>query len=117
MKNIIEYITEGKQFTLKQYERSELGNVIGFITGNIGDEDDIAPYKDLKDSLSKKELKQLDNLFDLLDDEETWPKINKRIIKDDIPLIIKCLDWADEEDLIGNNWDLMDAYDKIKESI
>lgn len=117
MKNIVEYITEGKQFTLKQYERSELGNVIGFITGNIGDEEDTAPYKDLKDSLSKKELKQLDKLFDLLDDEETWPKINKRIIKDDIPLIIKCLDLADEEDLIGNNWDLMDAYDKIKESI
>lgn len=117
MKNIVEYITEGRQFTLKEYERTELGNIIGFITGNIGDEEDIAPYKDLKDSLSKEELEQLDNLYDLLDDEENWPKINKCIIKDDIPLIIKCLDWADEEGLMDENWDLMDAYDKIKESI
>ena len=49
-------------------------------------------------TISEEELKQLDELYQyVLDDDQTYPTINRNIIKDEIPVLVKVLTWMDDE--------------------
>lgn len=113
MKSIIEYINEGKSWSLSDYQRQAFCTELGFMTGNLGDSDEIAKYEEFRKTLSDKELKQFNDLFDLFDDEQTYRKINSRMVKDELPLLKRFAEYLDLEDIAGNNWDLIDAYEKI----
>lgn len=113
MKSIIEYINEGKSWSLSDYQRQAFGTELGFMTSNLGDEDEIAKYEDFRKTLSDKELKQFSDLFDLFDDEQTYRKINSRMVKDELPLLKRFAQFIDDNDLADRNWDLIDAYEKI----
>ncbi len=97
MKTLVEYINESKYFTLTPSERDALVITVGNITGALGDEEDMEEYAELKKDLSEEELKKLDELFEyVLDNEQDYPKINRNIIKDEIPILVKILTWMDE---------------------
>lgn len=115
MKDIKEYINESKNFKLESDERQALADLIGMLCGNIGNDEDINKLKSVIDQLSKEEIKQLDNLHDCLDDEETYKKINRNTIIDDIPLIKKIYKLMNDNNLLGEQWDLIDALEKINE--
>ena len=114
-------ITEGsKHFKLETDERNSLAEVIGYILGNIGEDEDIKKFDIIMKQLSKEEFDQLQSLYDCLDDEETYPTINRNIIIDDIELIKKVInminDAVDAGDLnLDDNlsYDLSDVLDKI----
>lgn len=112
MKNISSFIFEkSKYFTLTDDERDSLIECCGYITGNLGDIDDIKNFETVKKELSEEELKQLNSLYDCLDDKATYKKINRNIIKDDLELIKKIIYLIGENDL---DYDLSDIYEKIQ---
>jgi hypothetical protein len=124
MKNIIEkmrfsqnslnqYINESKNFKLEDDERQALSDFIGIICGNLGDDNEQTQYKEIIDSLEDKEVLQLRELHDCLDDNETYKSINRNTIIDDITLIKKLYKLADDNDLLDEQWDLIDAFEKI----
>lgn len=114
MKNINEYIIEGrKNFTFDEHERAALSELIGIMTGNLGEDADIKFYKPLYESLTDEEKKQLDLLYEVLSDTHTWKKINKNIITEEISILVKIFEWIDDNDAFGENWDLQNAFDKI----
>ena len=116
MKDIKSYISileSSKYFTLDDGERDALGTLIGVLCGSLGDDEDEKEVKPIKDELSNDEINQLSDLFDFLDDKQTYKKVNRNNIKDDIPLIIKIYNIMYEKDLFGENWDLIDALEKI----
>ena len=115
MKDIKEFINESKNFKLESDERQALSDLVGMLCGNIGDDADIKQLKPVIDQLSKDEIKQLDSLHDCLDDGETYKKINRNNIIDDIPLLKKIYGLMEDNDLLGEQWDLIDALDKINE--
>lgn len=114
MKNIKEYIIEAKKyFSLESDERQALSDLIGVLCGNLGDDEDIKQLKPVIDQLNKNEIEQLVDLHDCLDDSQTYKKINRNHIIDDIPLINKIYKLMEDNDLLGEQWDLMDAFEKI----
>ena len=114
MKDIKEFlINESKNFLLSEYERKALAELIGIMSGNLGEDRDIEFYKPLYDSLADEEKEQLEQLYEVLDDEYTYKKINRNMIIDDIPILIKIYEWIDDNDAFGENWDLINAFDKI----
>ena len=114
MRSLNEYITEAKgNWSFSEYQRQSLGTAIGFMTGNLGDEDEIARYEEFKKTLSDKELKQFNDLFDLFDDEHTYKKINSRMIKDEMEILKRFAQYIEDNDLADGDWDLIDAYEKI----
>ena len=107
MKNISSFIFEkSKYFILTDDERNSLIECTGYITGNLGD---IKNFETVKKELSEDELKQLNNLYDCLEDKQTYPKINRNIIKDDLELIKKIIYLIGENDL---DYDLSGIYEK-----
>ena len=64
-------------------------------------------------TLSKDELKQFNDLYDLFDDEATYHKINNRMVKDELPLLKRFAQFIEDNDIADNDWDLIDAYEKI----
>lgn len=114
MKNLVEYILESGSFTLTDYERDALLDVVGILSGNLGSEEDIKLFSEYWDILSNDEKEQMTDLYDLLDDKHTWPRINRRLLKDDIDLLLNFLNWADEKELIKDNYDLYDVIDKLE---
>lgn len=83
-------------------------NFFGLITGSLGGDN---PYEDIK--LTPDEVNQLNQLYDVVSDEHTYPKINRSIVKDDIPLIKKVMDMCNNNNLFDDEWDLIDTYEKI----
>lgn len=113
MKTIKEFINESKRFVLNKSERDALASLIGVLSNNLGDDEDVEFYQLVIDKLTDDEIKQLDSMYDYLDNEETYKVINYNTAKDDIPLIKKIYQLIDDNDLFNNNWDLMDAFEKI----
>lgn len=116
MKDLINYISileSSKYFTLDDGERDALGTLIGVLCGSLGDKEDEEELKPVKNELSTDEINQLSDLFDFLDNTETYKKVNRNNIKDNIPLIKKIYNVMVEKDLLGENWDLIDALEKI----
>lgn len=114
MKNLNTYIIEkNNNWKLGDDERNALSDFIGVLCGNLGDENDQKEFKIVIDSLDDKEIEQLKDLHDCLDNNQTYKTINRNIIVDDIPLINKIYKLMDDNDLFNENWDLIDAFEKI----
>lgn len=113
MKNINQYINESKYFKLEDDERQALSDFVGVVCGNLGDDEDQNELKDVINELDNDEISQLKYLHDLLDNNQTYKSINRNMIIDDIPLIKKLYKLMDDNDLLDENWDLIDALEKI----
>lgn len=113
MKNINQYINESKYFKLEDDERQALSDFVGVVCGNLGDDEDQNELKDVINELDDDEISQLKYLHDLLDNDQTYKSINRNMIIDDIPLIKKLYKLMDDNDLLDENWDLIDALEKI----
>ena len=109
----IEYVIESRIFTLTEDERNSVCEIIGFLIGNIGDDSQIKQYSEYWNVLSNSEQEQMIDLYDVFDDKHAWPKINSRIIKDDIPLLLNFLNWCDEKELIDDK--LYDVIEKLEQ--
>ena len=113
MKDINKYINESKYFKLEDDERQALADFIGVVCGNLGDQKDQEELKAVIDPLEDKEVLQLRELHDCLDDKQTYKSINRNNIIDDIPLIKKLYKLMEDNDLLNEQWDLIDAFEKI----
>ena len=113
MKDIKIFINESKYFKLEDDEREALSDFIGIVCGNLGDQEDQEELKAVIDSLEDKEILQLRDLHDCLDDDQTYKSINRNNIIDDIPLIKKIYKLLIDNDLLNEQWDLIDALEKI----
>ena len=108
MKNLKEYITEAS-FTLNSDERTALAEFVGLIAGIYADDGN--QFTDIE--VDPEDKKPLEDAYDVLDDDTTYPRINKRLIKGDIPVLKKYLDMAWKNGNMDANYDLQDAMDKI----
>lgn len=113
MKDIQSFIYESKNFKLEDDERQALSDFIGIVCGNLGEQEDQENLKAVIDPLEDKEILQLRELHDVLDDDQNYKTINRNNIVDDIPLIKKIYKLMEDNDLLGEQWDLMDAFEKI----
>ena len=109
------HIHESKNtFTLSDSERDALKEFLGVVTGNLGEESEIKKYEGLFKSLEDGEFDKLSDIYDFIEDDRTYPKVTyKNFQQDERQLVKKCFDWAEENGLIDNNYDLMDALEKI----
>lgn len=115
MKDITSFIFEKKKiFTLTPSERQALEDTIGIALGNLGEDDDIKQFKKFIDSLSDKEKEDLESLYDMLSDAYNYKKIyQKNVMPEEISLIDKLYHYCDDNDMLDDEWDLMDAFEKI----
>ena len=116
MKSIIEYITESRYFKLTDSEREALASFVGVLTGNLGDDDYEEALADLKKTLSKQELEDLSDLYTyVLDDNQTYPTINRNLLIPEREILIKVLTWLDENDAWyeGNDYELVEILGKL----
>ena len=115
MKNLNTYLTEKKKtFELNMDERQELETTIGIALGNLGEDNEIKQFKKFIDSLSNEEKEDLESLYDMLSDTDTYKKVyQKNIMPDEISLIDKLYHYCDDNDMLDEQWDLIDAFEKI----
>ena len=103
MITLVEYIIESRYFKFTEGERAAVAELVGFLTGNLGDDKDIKKYAEYWGVLSDDEKEQMNDLYDVLEDEHNWPIVNRNNIKDDIELLANFLNWVDENDLWGDS--------------
>lgn len=115
MKDLNKYILEKKKtFELNMDERQALETTVGIALGNLGEDVDIKQFKKFIDSLSNEENENLETLYDILSDEETYKKIyQKNITPEETLLINKLYHYCDDNNMLDNQWDLIDAFEKI----
>lgn len=121
MKNIKHFITEQLllegSWSFNRSERDAFVCAVGYLTGSLGDADEIADYAPFKDTLTPDELKQFDEIFDILDDDYTYNKVGSKYFKQNKELLKRFAEWIDDNNLTQPNgrwnWDLVDACDKI----
>lgn len=115
MKNLNTYINEKKNtFELNIDERRALGFLIGTALGNLGEDDEIKQFKKFMDSLSDEEKEDLESLYDMLSDTDNYKKIyQKNIMSEEITLIDKLYHYCEDNDMLDEQWDLIDALEKI----
>lgn len=82
MKSLVEYINESIELFTDD-DRDSLIEVVGHATWNIGEDSDIKKYQKFIDELSDNDKKNLDDLYDMLDNKETYPKLYKRLFVKD----------------------------------
>ena len=92
---------------LNNDERIALAEFVGIISGLYED----TQYTNIE--VEETDKKILHSVYDVLDDEYTYPEILIRLIEDDIPVLKKYLDIAWDNGDIEGNYDLQDAMDKI----
>ena len=115
MKTLKDYIFETRYFKFTDDERAAVADLVGFLTGAIGENADIKKYSEYWDVLSNDEQEQMNELYDVLDNEYNWPVINRNIIKDDIELLANFLNWVDENDLWGDvEYEGISALEKLE---
>lgn len=121
MKGLVEYINEriveeSKNFRLSDDERRSVADLLGFLTGNIGDDETIKQYSEYWDALSDNEQDQMNDLYDVFDNESGYHYINRSIIRDDVDLLLNFLNWVDENDLWGDyEYDGPSAIDRMEQ--
>ena len=115
MKDLNKYILEKKKtFELDSSQRGALETTIGIALGNLGEDDEIKQFKKFIDSLSDEEKKDLESLYDMLSDTHDYKKIyQKNVMPEEIALIDKLYHYCDDNDMLGEQWDLIDAFEKI----
>ena len=115
MKNLVEFIYEAKYFKLTDGEREAVTDLVGYLTGNIGEDNDIKQYAEYWNVLSNDEQEQMNELYDFLSDTHSWPVVNRNNMTDDIPLLVNFLNWVDENDLWGDSeYDGPSALEKFE---
>ena len=115
MKDLNKYILEKKKvFELNTSQREALETTVGIALGNLGEDDEIKQFKKFMDSLSDEEKTDLESLYNMLSDADNYKKINqKNIMHEDIILIDKLYHYCNDNDMLGEQWDLIDAFEKI----
>ena len=115
MKDLNKYILEKKKvFELNPSQREALEITVGTVLGNLGEDDEIKQFKQFMDSLSDEEKKDLESLYDMLSDTENYKKIyQKNIMYEDIILIDKLYHYCDDNNMLDEQWDLIDTFEKI----
>jgi hypothetical protein len=111
-----EIITEqagARYFKLHDDERRALATEMGLACGDLGEEEDTARYKPFMDTLTQEEREQFSRCVDFLENEETYAYVSSRNLAPDLPLVRRFLEWMDGRDMLGENWDLVDAFGKI----
>ena len=106
---------EGKQFRLESNERDALAELIGMMTGALGEDEDIKKHEQFISSLSKEEQNQLSELYDVLSDKQSYRTVNSSILKYDIPVLKKVSKYM-SNNAEGDEYDLVSAFGKILES-
>ena len=114
MKKKSYYDDEKEKNTLNQSEREGVAEILGYRTQNFGNEEEFEKYKVVRDSLSQAELQQLDNVSTYtFEDEQVYPSVTKKLLKEDIPLLKKVYNLLDSNNLLDGNWDAMSGFEKI----
>lgn len=114
MKTLTEYINESRYFKLTEYERQCVAQLIDEL---VYSEDKTSDHKMLKywEVLSDNEKEQFRQVLDVFNDDNTWPYVNRNMIKDDIEAIVNFLNWVDENDLWGDaEYDGPSALEKLE---
>lgn len=107
-------LDKNKQFTLTQSEREALEVMLSFVTGAYGDDEEVAKFKVVRDSLTPEEIEQIDDLcMYVLADDQNYKTISSRQIKDDMELLNKVYNLLDNNNLLDEEWDAMNAFEKI----
>lgn len=115
MKSLKDYIFESCYFKLTDGERAAVAELVGLLTRAIGEDEDIKKYAEYWNVLSDEEKQQMNDLYDVLDDTNNWPVINRNNVKDDIELLANFLNWVDENDLWGDyEYEGPDALEKLE---
>lgn len=110
----VELVNEAQRyFKLDPGERRALATEVGLACGDLGEDADAARYRPFMDQLTPGEKKQFSLCADFLDNDETYAYVSSRNLAPDLPLIRRFLTWMDDNDMFGDNWDLVDAYGKI----
>lgn len=115
MIDLNKYILEKKKvFELNPSQRGALETTVGIALGNLGEDDEIKQFKRFMDSLSDEEKKDLESLYDMLSDADNYKKIyQKNIMPEEIALIDKLYHYCDDNNMLDEQWDLIDAFEKI----
>ena len=101
-------------FRLTDSERDALKWEMEIACGNMGKTREQIKYRPFMKTLTEDELKKFKNVVDyVLDDYSTYAYVNSRVLLPELPIIKRFLEWMDGRDMMGENWDLMDAYGKI----
>ena len=115
MKTLIDYILESRYFKFTDGERAAVAEIVGFLTGAIGEAADIKKYSEYWGVLSNDGKEQMHDLYDVLSNEQEWPVINRNNIKGEIELLANFLNWVDENDLWGDvEIEGRDALEKLE---
>ena len=111
MKDIDQFITEKiKRFELTNNERISLVEIVGNATENIGEDADIKKYEKFRKECYEDEINSLNDLYEILEDTHTYPKITNRIIQqNELNVLHKLLQYALDENIV----DLSDILEKI----
>ena len=88
MKTLIDYIFESRYFKFTDGERAAVAEIVGFLTGAIGEAADIKKYSEYWGVLSNDGKEQMHDLYDVLSNEQDWPVINRNNIKGEIEFIL-----------------------------
>ena len=101
-------------FRLTDSERDALKWEMEIACGNMGKTREQIKYRPFMKTLTEDELNKFKNVVDyVLDDYSTYAYVNSRVLLPELPIIKRFLEWMDGRDMMGENWDLMDAYGKI----
>ena len=118
MKNLMTYINENKRFQLSEYEGDALSEVLGHLIGYLGKYEDYEKFDKFRKITSEGKLDIYKELFDFIDD--TRNKLNQNTIsKEERQLLIKLIDWMDENDIISDydDYELCNVHDKLSNSL
>ena len=129
MKNIVksfeDFVLEAKHYNLKETdfvlndsERKALASVVGVLSKNLSDDEMEEILAPLMKELTPDEIKQLNSLYDTLEDEWTWNEVTSPMIEDDFDLIVKIIEWMDNNDAwsYNNDYELLNILDEINNS-
>lgn len=111
MKDLIIYILEKqKSFILSNNERESLIELIGYASEQLGENSDIKQYEELRKNCYENEINSMIDLYELLNDKQTYPKITNKIIQqNELNILIKTIQYALDKNLI----DLSNILEKI----
>ena len=118
MKTLQEYLIEST-WSFKNYQRNAFASALGLMLGNLSDDDEDInkKYNEFKKTLTDKEIKELDSVFDFLENYEVYSRVNSKMLKDEMPLLKRFAQWIEDNDIAyihgRTDWDLISAYEQI----
>lgn len=112
MKELLNYIIEKQiKFVLTNGERDSLIELIGYASEQLGEDSDVKQYEELRKDCYEDEINSMIDLYELLSNKQTYPKITNKIIQqNELNILIKTIKYAIDKNLI----DLSDILEKIQ---